>query len=177
MSILRPALILTGLLLVSACGTTTRTYLPTAARPFEKSRILPFTGHGTIALLNDQPAAEPVLITKFSGNLWMANRKDWTDIAIEYLQKELADHGLAASGSGGKKLLLSVESVTTHVGAIKVKSTLVLRVTTGEGYTQRYIGENSSAVAALLPRQWDGVIMRALVEALKDPKIVAYLSE
>ena len=50
-------------------------------------------------------------------------------------------------------------------------------VETGGGYRSTYTGRNGSAMMANAERQIDGAMMRVVVEMLKDPAIVRYLTE
>lgn len=160
----------------TACATTMQTYAPKASIPFEKTKILQFASDKPVTLINAQPSTELVDVLKLGQTQWQADRHVWTDVVIEVAGKELADHGMRVVPNSPKTLRLAVESVHSVAG-FHNETQLVLSVTTADGYARSYTGINSSGGAAIFSRQWDGAIMRAVAEMLRDPKLVDYLQK
>ena len=52
---------------------------------------------------------------------------------------------------------------------------IVMKVTTSDGYSATYTGENDSL--ASMSREIDGAMMRVVHEMLMDPKIVEFLTK
>ena len=165
---LRPFLAVSFAVLLGACGAVS--YTPSPDRPFEA--IPEFRSSHQVTLTNAQPSTEEV-----AGGHWAVNRHAWTDVAITIAQRELTARGMTVAAGAPKVLKLSVESANTASGWVKISSEIVMSVETGGGYKATYTGRNSSAMAANLERQIDGAMMRVVVEMLKDPAIVKYLSE
>ena len=108
---------------------------------------------------------------------YYANLNAWTGVAIDIAARELAKRGMQiAKKDAPKTLTLSVQSAQSKAGWGNVGSKIVMRAETSDGYTATYTGHNSSGFAAILDRQIDGAMMRVVVEMLKDPKIVAFIT-
>lgn len=161
-------LIAAALLALGACATS---YTPDPDRPFE-AIAAEFTSAQRVALRNAQPNAEEVR----SGPWWI-DYHAWTGVAIAITDRELKKRGMTIAGDAGKTLDLAIESATTESGFVKITSTIVMKVTTGGGYTATFTGVNSSAMAANTKRQIDGAMMRVVVQMLSDPQIVEYLTK
>src|SRR5262245_49862354 len=156
-------------LLLGACSAVS--YTPKPDRPFEP---LPaeFKSSHRVTLTNAQPSTEEV-----EGGHWLVNRHAWTDVAIAITQRELTARGMTVAASAPKALKLGIDSAKTETGWVKISSEIVMNVETGGGYKATYTGRNSAAMAANHERQIDGAMMRVVVEMLKDPAIVKYLTE
>ena len=154
--------------LLAACATA---YTPDPGRPFEPIKS-EFKSSHRVTLRNAQPATEEV-----TSGPWIINYHAWTDVAITIANRELTNRGMTVADGAGKTLDLAIESAITESGFVKVTSTIVMRATTGDGYSATYTGLNSSAVMANAKRQVDGAMMRVVVELLNDPKIVEYLTK
>ena len=165
---MRPFLLVSSALFLGACGAVS--YTPSPDRPFEA--IPEFKSGHQLTLTNAQPATEEV-----SGGHWLVNRHAWTDVAIAIAQRELTARGMTIAAGAPNVLKLSVDSANTASGWVKISSEIVMNVETGGGYKATYTGKNSAAMAANLERQIDGAMMRVVVEMLKDPAIVKYLTE
>lgn len=139
--------------------------------------IKEFTGTGDIALKNDQSSTDRVVIMKNMGHTWFTDLHACTDVVIERTKTELEKRGMHVAGDATKTLSISVVSISTQVGAIKIETQLVMRVATGSGYTTKYVAQNNSEMMAMIPRQCDGAIMRGVNQMLNDPKIVEYLTK
>jgi len=155
-------------LFLGACGAVSRT--PSPDRPFEA--IPEFKSTHQVTLTNAQPSTEEV-----AGGHWLVNRNAWTDVAIAITQRELTARGMTVAAGAPKVLKLSIDSAKTETGWVMISSEIVMNVETGGGYRATYTGKNSAAMAASPERQIDGAMMRVVVEMLKDPAIVKYLTE
>lgn len=164
----RPFLTVSFCLFFGACGAVS--YTPKPDRPFEA--IPEFKSSHQVTLMNAQPSTEEV-----AGGHWLVNRNAWTEVAVAITQRELTARGMTVTAGAPKVLKLSVDSANTASGWVKISSEIVMNVETGGGYKATYTGRNSSAMAANLERQIDGAMMRVVVEMLKDPAIVKYLTE
>lgn len=164
---MRKAILAMSLSLLGACATS---YTPSPDRPFE-AIAQEFTSSHPIALRNAQPATEEV-----RSGPWYINYNAWTGVAIAIASRELSKRGMTAAADAKKTLDLAVQFATTESGFVKITSTVVMAVTTGDGYSATYTGLNSSAMVADTKRQVDGAMMRVVVQMLNDPKIVEYLT-
>ena len=153
---------------LAACSTP---YTPRPDRPFE-AIAAEFTSSQSIALRNAQPNKEEV-----TSGRWRIDYNAWTYVAIAIADRELKKRGMTIAGDAGKTLDLAIESAVTESGFVKITSTIVLKVTTGDGYAGTYTGVNSSSMMANFERQIDGAMMRCVVQMLSDPRIVAYLTQ
>ena len=165
---MRPFLAVSCALFLGACGAVS--YTPKPDRPFEA--IPEFKSTNQVTLTNAQPSTEEV-----DGGHWLVNRNAWTDVAIAIAQRELTARGMTVAAGTRKVLKLSVDSANTASGFVKISSEITMSVETGGGYKATYTGRNSSAMMANRERQIDGAMMRVVVEMLKDPAIVKYLTE
>ena len=160
---------------VLAAAGCTHAYTPNASSRMEA--ISPeFTATGEIALKNAQPSDQAVVFMRNMGSKFATSLRACTDVAITIARRELAARGMHSSDGAGKTLSLSVDSLETQVGAVKIQTQLVLHVTTGDGYSTKYVAENDSQMMANIPRQCNGAIMRGVKAMLSDPKIVEYLT-
>jgi uncharacterized lipoprotein YajG len=159
---------------VAAAGCT-HTYSPSASSRME-ALSAEFTGSGDIVLKNAQPSDQAVVFMKNMGSKFTTSLRACTDVAITIARRELVARGVRVDSDARRTLSLSVESLETQVGAVKIETQLVLRVTTGDGYTTKYVAENDSQMMANIPRQCNGAIMRGVKEMLSDPKVVEYLT-
>jgi hypothetical protein len=158
---------LVGLSLATACASP---YTPSPDRPFEA--ITEFRSSAHVALVNAQPDDEP-----HKTNRILANYKEWTDVAIQIAERELVERGVTIDPAATRVLRLAITDAETTVGFVKIRTEIRMDVETGAGQRSTYTGINSSAMAANIPRQIDGAMMRVVVEMLKDPRIVDYLKE
>jgi hypothetical protein len=152
---------------LGACATS---YTPDPGRPFEP--IPEFTSTDRVHLRNAEPSTEEI-----DTGRWLVNRHAWTDVAIQIAARELTARGMTIAEDATKAIDLAIVTGTTESGWVKVTSEVVMKVKTGDGYEATYTGVNSSAMMAAPERQIDGAMMRVVVEMLKDPKIVAYLTK
>jgi hypothetical protein len=157
----------TLILVLAGCASS---YTPSPDRPFEP--IPEFTSQQSLLIVNAQDDTTEVKTGPF-----LVNRRAWTDVAIQIAERELKKRGVRFTQSASRSLHLTVTNVRYEVGLVKIETQIDMRVVTGDGYTGRYTSRNSSVMAAVPRRQVDGAMMRAVVEMLKDPKIVSYLTQ
>ena len=160
--------VLLGALLLTGCTTP---YIPSADRPFEP--ITEFTSEARVELVNAQPKTEE---HDFGGNM-SANYNAWTDVAITIASREMKKRGVQIESGADRTLSLSVNEARYRVGWVKISTEIDMQVVTGGGYTGNYTSRNSSTMVAAPKRQVDGAMMRVVVEMLKDPEIIRYLTE
>jgi len=156
--------------LLSACAAA-ENYTPTPSRPFEP--ITEFSSTNSVTLLNGQPSKEQV---KVQATIY-ADLNAWTDVAIEIASRELKRRGLKIVSGAPKAITMSVQSAKTDVGFVRIETDITMEVRTSDGYSETYVGRNSSSMVAENHRQIDGALMRAVHEMLMDPRIVAFLTK
>lgn len=162
-----------GLLAMSAA--CARHFVPDPDVPFDP--IPAFTSSHSVLLQNVQASVEPYPLVLSSRGRYYANRKEWTDVAIQIAARELTQRGMGLGEKGSRKLKLSVESVVTEAGTAKIETRIEMKMETGSGYSATYVGRNSSVLVSMYERQVSGALMRAVAEMLKDPQVVAYLTK
>ncbi|GEM_PF-6596577 len=138
--------------------------------------VIEFTAVGEVSLINNQLSSEEVLYLKGHRDYY-ANYRKWTDIAILLINRELKQRGLMVVANTRKTLKVAVKDAETEVGWIQVKTRIVMQVETGSGYTKEFIGRNHAGEAAIIPRQTDGALMRAVAAMLNDAEVIRYLTE
>jgi len=164
---MKPAILL---LLVAIVGCKSP-YTPNPDRPFEP--IPEFTSQASLSLVNVQEDTSQHPI----GRSFLANYKEWTDVAIQIADRELSKRGMQIGSDASRSLELSVTKARYRVGFVKITTDIEMSVKAGNGYTATYTGVNTAVLAAVPKRQVDGAMMRVVVEMLKDPEIVAYLTQ
>lgn len=158
------------LLSVSFLGACASPYTPNPDRPFEP--IPEFTSSASLSIVNAQGDEEEHDI----GHV-LANYRKWTDVAIQIAERELVQRGMSMDPGAARTLRLAVTSASHRTGFVMIRTDIEMEAETGDGYKAKYTGANSSAMVANVPRQIDGAMMRVVVEMLKDPRIVSYLSQ
>lgn len=158
-------------LCVLVLGSCARQVVPNARIPMEE--LPAFTPKGAVTFVNAQTSEERY---DLAGTQY-ANRRVWTDVAIERARRELAQRGMSVEGPKPKVLKLAIETVETETGWVKVETRIGMKVETGDGYMALYTGRNNFAVMGNYERQVDGAMMRVVAEMLRDPKIIAYLTK
>lgn len=162
--------IIAVILVLALSGCASSPYTPSPDRPFEP--IPEFTSQQSLLIVNAQDDATEIEVGPF-----LANRRAWTDVAIQIAERELKKRGVRFTPGAPRSLRLSVTDVRFNVGWVRIETQIDMRAVTGDGYIGRYTSRNSSVMAAIPKRQMDGAMMRAVVEMLKDPKIVSYLTQ
>lgn len=137
--------------------------------------IIEFSSNGEIALVNNQPMTDEVV---YCSKLDMyANYNKWTDVVIQILNREITKRGMKVTISAPKSMKIAVKYAKTDVGFSRVETHIVMAVETASGYKKEYIGRNKSFMGAVVTRQTDGALMRAVAKMLNDPEIVKYLKQ
>lgn len=154
----------------------TQYYNPTETTfPINERMVPGFTGKGTITIENMQPHGKEFVLVSQSGTTWKGDLGKWTDTAVNYLTLELTKRNLVVTGTAQKKLKVSITDANAIFATWVIRCKLNLRVVTGDGYVREFEGNNTSP--ATLFRAADGAVMKAVVAALNDPGIVAYLEK
>jgi hypothetical protein len=156
--------------LLCCCGCSMY-YQPIDTFPVEP--IKEFTSSASVTLINGQPSTEKIV---FAGQRY-ADRNKWTDVAMTIAERELRKRGLNVVKGAPKSLTMSIESVKKDTGFVMIRTEILMRVTTSDGYSAVYSGSDKSAVAGRPLYQMDKNMMRVVVEMLNDPQIVAFLTK
>ena len=140
-----------------------------------------FSSTNEVVLKNVQSSTTEIVYAETSGARFYANLNDWTSVAIEITRRELEKRGMnviaAPEESTNQKVLkLSVDDADKTVTAATLESTITLRVETGDGLAAMYIGRNKCVFACSHGNQVDGAMMRSVASMLRDPRIIAYLT-
>ena len=168
--VLAASLFLSAMVVLPGCGTT---YVPDASAANPK-RVPDFPAGTSIALINAQPATEPVLIGSAGmGRTVHASLHAWTDQAIVALERTLEKKGVAVNDHSGKSLKVAItEAVLTDKG-VGFQCTVHFTVETSDGKV-------TSLVA--LSTYWkylsacDRVMTNMAVVALNDQGIAGFLT-
>ena len=141
----------------------------------EKGTVPAFTGTKAVAVLNVQDSTEPFLMGQMGIHSYNANLHEWTDTAVDMLEKELKDKGISVSDGAKRQLKLTVKRANVHWGMVKVRCITDLKVETGDGYSNDFTGDAASGWT--LFKACDRALARAVGEALNDDKILKYLAD
>jgi hypothetical protein len=163
------------LLLFSVFGCT-RYYNPTETTfPINESMVPKISGKGAIIIKNNQIHGKEFVLVSQSGTTWKGDLGKWTDTAVSYLTVELAKRNLIVTETAPKILKVSITDANAIFATWIIRCKLNMRVETGDGYIKEFVGNNTSP--GTLFRAADGAVMRAVVAALNDQGIVAYLEK
>lgn len=156
-------------------GCTTTVHYKPKASTFKIDSISEFLSNKSVSLNNNQSSTLDVLVLT-NGRLYVyGNLNEWTNSAIDITQRELVKRNMAIDEGATKMLKLSIETAKGTPGTWVIRCETRLRVETGEGYVNTYIGDNRSP--ATIYRAADGAVMRAVANMLRDPKIIDYLKK
>ncbi len=157
-----------ALLATAGC---THLYVPRKI-PVEGVEIVGFASRPSVQLVNDA-ASSLTLIGSQGVHKWVADFKDWTNVAIELCSTELAQRNAQIGGDGGKVLKLSVHRANLIWGFAAIRCILNLRVETADGRTFEFEGNNASPLTVY--RAMDGALSRAVGALLASPAVRSYL--
>ena len=163
-----------ALVILFFLGGCTHHYIPNPST-FKLDQINEFSSQNAISLINAQESSDDVLFLHFGAHKYFGNLQKWTDTAIAITKRELADREMNIVEDSPKSLKLSIETAKGTIGLYVARCETTLRAETGDGYVQTYKGDNRSPVT--IYRAADGAVMRAVVEMLRDEKIIAYLKK
>jgi len=116
------------------------------------------------------------------GDSYYANPREWTDVALQLTERELAKRGLHIVSNSGKRVAMAVESVHTEypdfisVEAHELKTDVVLKVQTSDGYSATYTGTRYDSTA-ILSHHYNKALAYAVAEMLNDERFIAFLSK
>jgi hypothetical protein len=112
---------------------------------------------------------------------WVGDLNEWTNQAIELLSHELTQRKVSLSRDAAKTLRLAVTRGTLSSELTGVRCIIVLRVTTGEGYSKEYEGNNIHRASPFgeMARYYAGAnaLTEAVIALLNDDAIIRYLQE
>jgi hypothetical protein len=158
-------------------GACTHTYVPTVRSDFDSDAVPKFSSNQEVALHNAQASAEPVVFTQQGAHSYVANYQECTNVVLTIAKRELANRGLRIVENNARQLKLSVQALNFDIGWVRLDSTVELQVETGSGYSAKYLGTNNSYMVGSMQNQLNAALSQAVVEMLKDPKIVEYLTQ
>ena len=176
------SLMLVILFFLGGCGPQIHHYIPRSST-FKFDSIDEFSSNHSISFVNSQTSSDDMTFATRGKHKFLCNLQKWTDTAIEITQRELKSRGMNVAPNAPKSLKLSIETAQgTLQGRLQgtvvfwdVRCEVYLKVETGEGYVNSYLGDNRSPWD--LYRATDGAVMRAVAEMLRDKEIVAYLKK
>ena len=132
--------IVAALFLSSGC---TNHYVPDATT-YDLDIVPDFESNSDIAIINSQESSKDLLISQSGMNKTYANLKDWTDVAIEIVQREFTNKEIKIVSDSPKQLRMSIDSVYAMVNGFTNESEVNLKVETSGGYKHKYIGRVTS---------------------------------
>lgn len=104
----------------------------------------------------------------------VGNLKSWTETAISLLKTELEKKGFVVIGEAAKRLNVSVTPKIDMIPTAFLSRCIVfLKVTTRDGYSREYEGNNMSVDS--LENIFGGAVGLAVEELLNDNEILVYL--
>ena len=142
------------------------------ARERQGSKVLITTNIEDSLYIPDSASRGPAV--EEDSNELVGNLKSWTETAISLLKTELEKKGFVASGEAEKRLELSITPKIDMIPAAFLSRCIVfLKVTTGDGYSREYEGNNMSVDS--LANIFGGAVGLAVEELLNDNEILVYL--
>jgi len=104
----------------------------------------------------------------------VGNLKSWTETAMSLLKTELKKKGFVVAGEADKRLNVSITPKIDMIPTAFLSRCIVfLRVTTRDGYSREYEGNNMSVDS--LENIFGGAVGLAVEELLNDNEILVYL--
>ena len=104
----------------------------------------------------------------------VGNLKSWTETAISLLKTELEKNGFVVTGEADKHLNISITPKIDMIPTAFLSRCIVfLKVTTRDGYSREYEGNNISVDS--LENIFGGAVGLAVEELLNDNEILVYL--
>jgi hypothetical protein len=162
------------------CGCT-RNYI---VKPFPlEPELVPKIGQikGPINLVNTQAPGTKTLFKSSLAIDWVGDLNEWTTQAIDLLSHELAQRKVSLSQDAPKTLRLAVTKGTLSSELTGVRCVIILRVTTGNGYSREYEGNNIHRASPFgeMARYYAGAnaLTEAVIALLNDEAIIRYLQE
>jgi len=146
-----------------------------APYPVKKGTVMSIAGAGAdaVALINDQAKHDLVFLGNMGAHKYLGDFHVWTETAISVMGQELARMGIRIDPTAEKQIRLAVTDSNIYQGFWAVRCIMKLRVSTPEGYSVVFEGNNPSP--ASLHRATAGAVTRAVTAALNDSQLRAYL--
>jgi hypothetical protein len=165
---------LLSVLLLALAGGCQYTYKPAVRESFDSDAVPKFSSSREISLQNAQMSND----TYVSGQLAM-NLRECTDVVLATAKRELSNRGLRVVDNNSRVLKLRVVSVKMASGGgfSGIQIAAELEAQAGNGYSVTYKGLTQSYMAGQVNHMADYALSNSVVEMLKDPKIVEYLTK
>jgi hypothetical protein len=164
------------IILLAYAGGCAHTFVPSMGEDFEPGTIPEFESKNAVKLVNVQTDTESVTFLRSMWDYYLANRQECSDVAIAIVKRELSKRGMQILDNGAKSLKLSVETVDSS-GAGYWEVFVRLRVEAGNGYIAEYEGTSDAWTPYTATGAADGALSDSVVNMLKDPKIIEYLTK
>lgn len=171
------AKLLTLILLISLTGCVNhQNFTPRpdthAFGPVEKE----FSLSSPVELVNAQHDDGDKIFLRSGLARFHANYAEWTEVAIQILERELVKREGSLADGAKKKIMVSVVYAASEVGFVKTETRVGMKAVLSNGYEKTYQGTNNNVMGAVNLRQVDGALMRAVAEMLNDPEVVDFLA-
>ena len=92
---------------------------------------------------------------------------------VDQLSEELTEHNVVVVANSSKRLTIRADHPRIVQGMWTLRADFEVFVTTGDGITYQFDVSNSTPTN--VPRAFNGVIAKAVVDILNNPKILEYL--
>ena len=132
--------------------------------------VQPFSIGETVKLINAQAFSKEVLTTSRGYDL-PVNYKQYTESAIQLMEKEIEKNGGIVSEGASKAIHLSIVNVSLTKSLMRYRSIIDATIQIGKGHVQGY---NSTASGGL-EEAVDLAIAKLVVSILNDQKVRSYL--
>lgn len=142
--------------------------------PIEEGMAPALSCDKPIKITNAQGETKEVLLGTNGGHKFYGSLRQITDIAIDTIKTEFGKHGIQVRENAEKELMISVTKVHFKLGFTTFSCDTEIVVNTGDGYTGLFDGHDTSGV---VPVVMNGAINHAVVAALNDEHIAAYLKQ
>ncbi|MFC1884377.1 hypothetical protein ACFL2O_06390 [Thermodesulfobacteriota bacterium] len=143
--------------------------------PVNAEAVPEIRGGGSLAIINGYESPYLMLIGMQGAHKWMGDMQQWTGTAAGLLKAELEKRKFRIIDGAPKTVKLKVVRAQIYWGFAAIRCILSLKAETGDGNTFEYEGNNASGWT--LYRACDGAVTKAVTDLMKDPKIIAYLTE
>jgi len=134
-----------------------------------------FTEGMEISVIEGKSSDERVFLGNVGIHRYYGTEQMLTDGIVDQLAKEMGNRRLKIENAAEKSIEIAVTGSRFETGAWKIAATLEFTVKLGDGTTKSYSARNSSP--ATVPRTYNGVVAKAVIEILNDPKVLSYINE
>ena len=171
---IRCFVVLVGAMVAVGCS---HTYTPQILSDFDFDRVPAFSGkNNDVTVVNVQTSTEPVKFCQNGFHAWYANLQECTGVVVDTAKRELGNRGLRVTDNAARSLKLTVTSMNFSIGWVELAANVQLEVQTGDGYAAKYTALGQSWMAGNVLHQTNAALSNAVVEMLRDKKIVSYLT-